>query len=83
MYIGWGHYIYLPAVPNSDGVTRSGVFCAAMASIERCKMEGVVDVFQAVRALRQQQPGAILLLDHYRLIHELVLTFLRSSQQQL
>ena len=27
--------------------------------IERCKTEGVVDVFQVVKALRVQKPGAV------------------------
>ena len=43
----------------SDTVTRSGMFCAIATSIERCKTEGVVDVFQVVKALRMQKPGAV------------------------
>ena len=43
----------------SDTVTRSGMFCAIATTIERCKTEGVVDVFQAVKALRLQKPGAV------------------------
>lgn len=64
---------------NSDGVTRSGIFCAGMAAIERCRSEEVVDVFQAVRALRQQRPGAVPLLEHYKLLHELLLIFVQSN----
>ena len=43
----------------SDTVSRSGMFCAIATTIERCKTEGVVDVFQVVKALRMQKPGAV------------------------
>ncbi len=43
----------------SDTVTRSGMFCAIATTIERCKTEGVVDVFQVIKALRVQKPGAV------------------------
>ena len=43
----------------NDTVTRSGMFCAIATTIERCKTEGVVDVFQVVKALRIQKPGAV------------------------
>ncbi len=36
------------------------MFCALSTTIERCKTEGVVDVFQMVKALRISKPGAIL-----------------------
>ena len=35
------------------------MFCAIATTIERCNMEGVVDVFQVVKALRVQKPGAV------------------------
>ena len=43
----------------SDTVSRSGMFCAIATTIERCKREGVVDVFQVVKALHVQKPGAV------------------------
>ena len=49
-----------PSYMYSDTVGRSGMFCAIMSTIERCKAEGVVDVFQVIKALRTQKPGAIL-----------------------
>ena len=46
--------------PNSsDTVTRSGMFCALTTVIDRCKTEGIVDVFQVVKALRTSKPGAV------------------------
>ena len=35
------------------------MFCAIATIIDRCKIEGVVDVFQVVKALRVQKPGAV------------------------
>ena len=35
------------------------MFCAIATTIERCKREGVVDVFQVVKALRVHKPGAV------------------------
>ena len=46
--------------PCSDTVGRCGMFCAIVTAIERCKTEGVVDVFQVVKALRAQKSGAVL-----------------------
>ena len=36
------------------------MFCAIATTIEHCKTEGVVDVFQVVKALRIHKPGAVL-----------------------
>ena len=44
----------------SDTVSRVGVFCSSVNAIEMCKTEGVVDVFQVVKALRIQKPGTVL-----------------------
>ena len=35
------------------------MFCAIVTTIEKCKAEGVVDVFQVAKALRVQKPGAV------------------------
>ena len=35
------------------------MFCSLVNAIEMCKTEGVVDVFQVVKALRTQKPGAV------------------------
>ena len=49
----------LPPPPPRDTVSRCGVFCALLNTIECCKTEGIVDVFQMVKALRIQKPGAV------------------------
>ena len=51
--------IVTDCLTTSDTVTRSGMFCAMATVIDRCKTEGVVDVFQVVKALRIQRPGAV------------------------
>ncbi len=43
----------------SDTVSRSCVFCVAAILTESCKAEGHIDVFQVVKAVRVQKPGAI------------------------
>ena len=40
---------------SSDTVSRVGVFCSLVNAIEMCKTEGVVDVFQVIKALRIQK----------------------------
>ncbi|CAI8010576.1 Receptor-type tyrosine-protein phosphatase alpha [Geodia barretti] len=62
----------------SDTVGRSGMFCAIVTTIERCKTEGVVDVFQVVKALRIQKPGAVLTVTQYHLLFEAILAYLDS-----
>lgn len=44
---------------HSNTVGRCAVFCALLNCIDSCKCESVVDVFQTVKALRLQKPGAI------------------------
>ena len=53
----------------SDTVSRSGMFCAIATTIERCKTEGVVDVFQVVKALRMQKPGAVCNVVSYSVLY--------------
>ena len=35
------------------------MFCALATVIDRCKTEGIVDVFQVVKALRTSKTGAV------------------------
>ena len=69
LHVHWSVTIYAPTSIGSalcvvvtfcsDTVGRSGMFCAITTTIERCKTEGVVDVFQVIKALRVQKPGAV------------------------
>ena len=82
--------------PGSDTVSRSGMFCAIATTIDRCKIESVVDVFQVVKAQRIQKPGLVLtavsttqtthhslnhlLQEQYQFVFEAVLRFLESFE---
>ena len=59
LYDGEITHVYKLLFHCSDTVSRSVVFCAITTTIERCKAEGVVDVFQVVKAMRNQKPGAV------------------------
>ena len=58
----------------SDGVGRSGTFCALMKSINRFKAEQMTDVFQTINTIRTQKPGvvanAVRAIIYGQLIHE-------------
>ena len=43
----------------SNTVSRSCIVCAVVNAIEFCKMESIVDIFEVVKAIRIQKPGAI------------------------
>ena len=53
------HSFFFPDFTISDTVSRSGMFCAIATTIDRCKTESVVDVFQVVKAQRIQKPGLV------------------------
>jgi protein tyrosine phosphatase len=48
-----------PIVFFSNGVGRSGTFCAISSILERMKQEQVIDVFQVVKCIRVNRPGAV------------------------
>ncbi|XP_064386119.1 sushi, von Willebrand factor type A, EGF and pentraxin domain-containing protein 1-like isoform X4 [Halichondria panicea] len=62
----------------SDTATRSGMYCSIATTIDRCKTEGVVDVFQVVKALRVHKPGAVPSVDNYKDVFEALLVYLDS-----
>ena len=54
-----GFSLFLFPYTCSDTVSRSGMYCAISNVLEQCKAEGVVDVFQTVKGVRMQKPGAV------------------------
>ena len=52
------HHCYL-SISFSDGVGRSGTFCAILSIIERLKSEQVIDVCQSVKVIRVNRPKAV------------------------
>ena len=65
-------------------MSRVGVFCSLVNAIEMCKTEGVVDVFQVVKALRIQKPGAVptVVNDWTGIINMILIELILSLQNQ-
>ena len=52
------------------------MYCAISNALEQCKAEGVVDVFQTVKGVRMQKPGAVttqVMNVVHKIIHVLVI----------
>lgn len=62
----------------SDGVGRTGVFCALCIVLERMRAEGVVDLFQTVKLLRTQRPNMIQNQEQYLFCYQKALEYLSS-----
>ena len=76
---------------HSDTVSRCGVFCSFINATECCKTEGIVDVFQVVKALRIQKPGSVLTVvsisnlyvhDQHELLVDLQASFIQLYRLQ-
>ena len=50
-------YYCLPL--SSDTVSHCGVYCSVSIALEQCKTEGVIDVFQVIKAVKRSKPGAV------------------------
>ena len=50
----------------SDGMGRTGVLITAMSEIERVKVEGEIDIFQTVKAIRVQRPNMVSTVVSYK-----------------
>ncbi|MGH0135996.1 UNVERIFIED_CONTAM: hypothetical protein FKN15_040223 [Acipenser sinensis] len=62
----------------SAGVGRTGVFITLSIVLERMRYEGVVDLFQTVKALRTQRPAMVQTEDQYQLCYRAALEYLGS-----
>ncbi|RXM28335.1 Receptor-type tyrosine-protein phosphatase C [Acipenser ruthenus] len=56
----------------NDGATRTGIFCALWNLMDSAETEGVVDVFQTVKALRKQRPGLLTSFEHYKFLYDVI-----------
>uniref|UniRef100_A0A669ERV2 protein-tyrosine-phosphatase n=1 Tax=Oreochromis niloticus TaxID=8128 RepID=A0A669ERV2_ORENI len=59
-----------------NGGGRSGTFCACNILIEMIQYQNMVDVFYAVKTLRNCKPNMVESLDQYRFCYDLVLEYL-------
>ncbi|XP_048579368.1 receptor-type tyrosine-protein phosphatase S isoform X3 [Nematostella vectensis] len=65
-------------VQCSNGVGRSGTFCAISSVIERLKTEQVIDVFQVIKRIRANRPGAVESLTQYVFCYQIIQKYLDS-----
>uniref|UniRef100_A0A8C4KLT6 protein-tyrosine-phosphatase n=1 Tax=Dromaius novaehollandiae TaxID=8790 RepID=A0A8C4KLT6_DRONO len=62
-----------------NGGGRSGMFCAIGIVVEMVKRQNVVDVFHAVKTLRNSKPNMVETPEQYRFCYDVVLEYLESS----
>nr|XP_033794962.1 receptor-type tyrosine-protein phosphatase kappa isoform X4 [Geotrypetes seraphini] len=62
-----------------NGGGRSGMFCAIGIICEMIKRQNVVDVFHAVKTLRNSKPNMVESPDQYRFCYDVSLEYLESS----
>ncbi|XP_006006852.2 receptor-type tyrosine-protein phosphatase kappa isoform X1 [Latimeria chalumnae] len=62
-----------------NGGGRSGMFCAISIVCEMIKRQNVVDVFHAVKSLRNSKPNMVETMDQYRFCYDVALEYLESS----
>uniref|UniRef100_A0A8C9VRS6 protein-tyrosine-phosphatase n=1 Tax=Scleropages formosus TaxID=113540 RepID=A0A8C9VRS6_SCLFO len=59
-----------------NGGGRSGTFCACTMILEMIQFQGMVDVFYAVKTLRNSKPNMVESLDQYRFCYDLAMEYL-------
>uniref|UniRef100_A0A8C9TSU2 Receptor-type tyrosine-protein phosphatase kappa n=1 Tax=Scleropages formosus TaxID=113540 RepID=A0A8C9TSU2_SCLFO len=62
-----------------NGGGRSGVFCAISIVCEMIKRQNVVDVFHAVKSLRNSKPNMVESPEQYRFCYDVALEYIESS----
>ncbi|XP_053563055.1 receptor-type tyrosine-protein phosphatase U isoform X2 [Bombina bombina] len=63
-----------------NGGGRSGTFCASSMISEMIRCHRMVDVFYAVKSLRNIKPNMVETLDQYRFCYEVALEYLESQE---
>ncbi|XP_076347028.1 receptor-type tyrosine-protein phosphatase T-like isoform X6 [Tachypleus tridentatus] len=58
-----------------DGVSASGIFCAASFLFRQKQLEKEMDVYEAVRTIRTNEPNFIRSVDQYRWVYEVACGF--------
>ncbi|XP_065921852.1 receptor-type tyrosine-protein phosphatase C-like [Magallana gigas] len=65
-------------VISRDGAALCGVFCAVYNMIQQLTMDEEIDVFSVVRLLQTRRPELCSTLEEYTLIHDILMSFIRS-----
>uniref|UniRef100_UPI00358E6B0C receptor-type tyrosine-protein phosphatase kappa-like isoform X2 n=1 Tax=Myxine glutinosa TaxID=7769 RepID=UPI00358E6B0C len=66
------------AVHCQNGAGRSGTFCAVSIACDMVKRQDVVDVFHAVKTLRNSKPNIVDSLNQYQFCYEVMLEYLET-----
>ncbi|XP_077967374.1 receptor-type tyrosine-protein phosphatase alpha-like [Styela clava] len=64
----------------TDGAGRAGAFCAIANLIDRLKHENKVDVFRAVKDLRDCRQGMVQTLEQYKFCHTAICNYMKSFE---
>ncbi|KAG7277144.1 hypothetical protein CRUP_022607 [Coryphaenoides rupestris] len=92
-FLGWPMYRDTPMSKRSflklirqvdkwqeeSGGGRSGTFCATSIVCETLQHQRSVDVFHAVKTLRNNKPNMVDLLEQYKFCYEVALEYLNSA----
>ncbi|XP_072235087.1 receptor-type tyrosine-protein phosphatase mu-like isoform X6 [Leuresthes tenuis] len=62
-----------------NGGGRSGVFCSISIVCEMLRQQRCIDVFHAVKTLRNNKPNMVDLLEQYKFCYEVALEYLNSA----
>ncbi|XP_036397793.1 receptor-type tyrosine-protein phosphatase kappa-like [Megalops cyprinoides] len=62
-----------------NGGGRCGMFCAITIVCDMIKRQNVVDVFHAVKSLRNSKPNMVESLEQYRFCYDLALEYIETS----
>ncbi|XP_019856078.1 PREDICTED: receptor-type tyrosine-protein phosphatase delta-like isoform X2 [Amphimedon queenslandica] len=65
-------------VHDSSSVGRSGTFCIINIVIERLKVEGMIDIFFTIHALRRKHPGIVANYDQFKFCYQTIVEYLES-----
>uniref|UniRef100_A0A8C4R924 protein-tyrosine-phosphatase n=1 Tax=Eptatretus burgeri TaxID=7764 RepID=A0A8C4R924_EPTBU len=63
-----------------NGGGRAGVYCAVSVLCDQIKNQSVIDVFTAVKTLRNSKPNMVESLDQYRFCYDAALEFVSQFQ---
>uniref|UniRef100_A0A674N9C3 protein-tyrosine-phosphatase n=1 Tax=Takifugu rubripes TaxID=31033 RepID=A0A674N9C3_TAKRU len=84
-FLGWPMYRDTPiskqgrtVVHCLNGGGRSGVFCSINIVCEMLRQQRCVDVFHAVKTLRNNKPNMVDVLEQYKFCYEVALEYLNS-----
>ncbi|XP_077967076.1 receptor-type tyrosine-protein phosphatase epsilon-like [Styela clava] len=64
----------------TDGAGRTGAFCAIANMIEGLNHANKVDVFRAVKDLRDCRQGMVQTLEQYKICHTAICNYMKSFE---